>query len=69
MEQLKMSRRIRHYHSFTEMNEGDDKEAAALTPLQHLSNAMFLIKLFHGYKSGPARNRRITYIGYGQRSR
>ena len=59
---------IRVYRSFEEMNEGDDKEAAALTPAEHLANAMHLIKTLAGYKGGRARERKITYIGYGYRA-
>lgn len=69
MKELKMSKRIRMYKSFEEMNEGDDREAAALTPLQHLSNAMTIIKHLYSYKGGPSLHRRITYIGYGQHPR
>lgn len=67
MEQPKKKGSIRIYHSFEEANEADDREAAALTPQQHLANAFRLIKVFAGYKGGRSSVRKITHIGYGFR--
>jgi len=67
MEPLKKMK-LRVYRSFAEANDGDDREAAALSPIQHLANAMALIKNLYGYKGGPSKHRRITQIGYAKYS-
>ena len=68
MEPKQNKRRFRFYHSFEEMNEGDAREAAALSAAEHLYNAMYFIKHIYAYKGGPSKYRKIVHISYAQYS-